>query len=287
MSRPTSLRNPDLRPPNSPSNNNNNNNHTQHRNNSGNTHEYQRPVHSHSHGHSRGGSRQTHVDPRQPRQQLPPTSDYESDAVQDMPSHRSMLPPTMSERSNTELNIAVLKRYLPSITNILSIAANAVVYTFQQPEWKKTLMEGTMFICSQRKSPHGADSGCLFILNRKGLRNLILDLDNVGDFELAGELLIFKLNHATQEVQVDSGETVTPNVLGVWTYAEDKSDRETNAALIYDMWAQLRNARAQADASDPTTLPSQTGAAVQAGRRVSMTDLFSAYNGNKLPAQAP
>ncbi|KAI0872495.1 PH domain-like protein [Hypoxylon argillaceum] len=274
-------------------------------------------AHSHSHGHGQGHgrtrSRQLQEEARhqyqhhQPQQQQPqphlqqppphfPTSDYESDTPQYMASHPSMQPTAaLAGRTNTELNLSVLQRYLPSITTVLSIAANAVVYTFQQPsEWKRTNLEGTMFICSQRKAPGDAgETGCLFILNRKGLQNFVLDLDTVGDFELAGDLLIFKLDFAAHEVHLESGEAVHPLVLGLWTYAEDKSDRETNAALINDMWSQAlrtRDARAQAAVSDPATFAAlaETGPAAQAtGRRLSVSDLFSAYNGNTLPAQAP
>lgn len=188
----------------------------------------------------------------------------------------------LAGRTNTELNLGVLRRYLPSITTILSIAANAVVYTFQPPsEWKRATVEGTMFVCSQRKTPGEAgDTGCLFILNRKGLQNFILDLDNVSDFELAGDLLIFKLDNPTHQVLLETGESVTPLVLGLWTYAEEKSDRETNAALIHDMWCEAlrtRDVRARAAASDPATFAAlaETGPAAQAtGRRLSVSDLF-------------
>ncbi|KAI0536146.1 PH domain-like protein [Xylaria digitata] len=261
--------------------------------------------HPHGHGHRRTRSRQLQEEARRQQQQqqqqqqqhIPPTSDYESDTAQYMaPPHPSVQQSAaLAGRTNTDLNLGVLRRYLPSITSVLSIAANAVVYTFQPPsEWKRTNMEGTMFICSQRKAPgEGGETGCLFILNRKGLQNFVLDLDTVGDFELAGDLLIFKLDYAAHEVHLETGEAVTPLVLGLWTYAEDKSDRETNAALITDMWSQTlstRDARAQAAASDPAAFAAlaEAGPAAQAtGRRLSVSDLFSAFNGSTIPAQAP
>ncbi|KAI1437425.1 PH domain-like protein [Xylaria sp. CBS 124048] len=265
------------------------NRHNHYQNSINNSHDPQRSGHSHGHAHRRIPSH-LHASPRQHQIQLP-ASDYESDNVQDQPSSIAMPPTDVPERSNTDLNLTVLRRYLPGITKILSIAANAVVYTFQHPsQWKKTTTEGTMFICSQRKSAQGGECGCLFILNRKGLRNVILDLDNVSDFELSGELLIFKLDYAANEVQLESGEPVTPNVLGLWTYAEENSDRETNAALVYDMWSQVRDARAQTQNSDPPTLAAATqrGAPRQlAGRRLSVTDLFLAHNGNSMSARAP
>ncbi|KAH8162750.1 hypothetical protein CIB48_g5497 [Xylaria polymorpha] len=253
-----------------------------------NNHQVGHVGHAHGHGHARTRSRQL-----QHQHQQPATSDYESDTPQHMAPQHAAPSAALAGRTNTELNLSVLRGYLPSITSILSIAANAVVYTFEPPsQWKRTNTEGTMFICSQRKAPGDAgETGCLFILNRKGLQNFILDLDTVGDFELAGDLLIFKLDYAANEVHLDSGEAVRPLVMGLWTYAEEKSDRETNATLINDMWTQAlstRDARAQAAASDPATVAAlaETGPAAQAtGRRLSVSDLFSAYNGNTMPAQ--
>ncbi|KAI0199407.1 PH domain-like protein [Astrocystis sublimbata] len=271
--------------------NNNNNNHAYPDNLHGHSHQ---PA-PHPHGHGRQRSRQI----QQQHQQLP-TSDYESDTPQQHMAPQQAAPSAaLAGRTNPELNLAVLRRYMPSITSVLSIAANAVVYTFEPPsQWQRTTMEGTMFICSQRKTPTSAtdpdsESGCLFILNRKGLQNFVLDLDNVGDFELAGDLLIFKLDHASSELHLESGETVRPKVLGLWTYAEETSDRETNATLITDMWNQAlstREARARAAAShvanaDPAAAVAalaDAGPAAQAttGRKLSVSDLFSAYNGS-------
>ncbi|KAI0517449.1 PH domain-like protein [Xylaria bambusicola] len=266
--------------------------------------------HGHGHGHRRTRSRQLQDEARrqqqnqrqphhqhhhqQQQQTHPPVSDYESDTPQYMAPNTAVQPAALAGRTNPELNLGVLRRYLPSITSVLSIAANAVVYTFQSgSQWKRTTMEGTMFICSQRKAPgEVGETGCLFILNRKGLQNFVLDLDNVGNFELAGGLLIFKLDYAAHELHLESGEAVTPQVLGLWTYAEDESDRETNATLITDMWSQAlstRDARAQAAASDPVAFVAlESGPAAQAtGRRLSVSDLFSGFNGNSIPAQGP
>ncbi|KAI0398112.1 PH domain-like protein [Xylariaceae sp. FL0594] len=254
-------------------------------------------THGHSPGHGKTRPRQLQGEgqrrQRQQQQQNPQknqptplgvTSDYESDTAQYMASHPAMPPTALAGRTNTELNLAVLRRYLPSITNVLSIAANAVVYTFQPPsEWKRSTMEGTMFICSQRRSPNEPDTGCLFILNRKGLLNFIIPLDTVSDFELAGDLLIFKLHHPVNTIQLETGEMVTPDVIGLWTYAEDKNDRELNATLIQDMWAQALEAKAQAAAATVETVTS-----VQAiGRKVSLTELFSTSSQNHMSAAGP
>ncbi|KAJ3580082.1 hypothetical protein NPX13_g474 [Xylaria arbuscula] len=269
-----------------------------------NTHLAHQQGHSHGHGHRRTRSRQLQDESR--RQRQPHHHQNQNHQQTHLPRPPPITNPTppntwlpnnaaqsaaLAGRTNPELNLSVLRRYLPSITLVLSIAANAVVYTFQSgSQWKRTTMEGTMFICSQRKAPGEAgETGCLFILNRKGLQNFVLDLDNVVNFELAGGLLIFKLDYAAHELHLENGEAVAPLVLGIWTHAEEESDRETNATLITDMWAQAlstRDARAQAAASDPATFAAlaETGPAAQATRRrLSMSDLFSGYNGNTLP----
>jgi len=149
-----------------------------------------------------------------------------------------------------------------------------------------------MFICSQRKSATEPDTGCLFILNRKGLLNFIIPLDTVSDFELAGDLLIFKLHRAVNTIQLETGEMVTPDVIGLWTYAEDKNDRELNATLIQDMWAQALNARSQAAAlssglqTSVAMMDTETTPQV-IGRKVSLTELFSTFDPNTMPAAAP
>ncbi|KAI1499580.1 hypothetical protein F5X99DRAFT_273880 [Biscogniauxia marginata] len=245
--------------------------------------------HGHGHGHSQGHlrNRSQQIQAQEQQQQFIVTSDYESDTAHYMASHPSMPPAALAARTNTELNLSVLKRYVPSISSILSIAANAVVYTFQPPtEWKKSNIEGTMFICSQDGTDGAvSEHACLFILNRKGLQNFVLDLNTVSDFELATDLLIFNLGDEANEVTMENGEAVIPKVLGLWTYAEDQSDRQMNAALIYEMWTKVREARgARAAAGFPDPAQGQAtevGPAAQAmSRKVSLSDLFRAQNGN-------
>src|SRR6185437_15446598 len=98
-------------------------------------------------------------------------------------------------RDNLEINLSVLQRYLPSITAILSQAASVVVYNFllsPQPGWDKADCEGTMFVCGQESTHSGYLSGNttagekrrIFVLNKKSLANLMLDLRKVSRFEV-------------------------------------------------------------------------------------------------------
>ncbi|KAH7178708.1 hypothetical protein DER46DRAFT_696391 [Fusarium sp. MPI-SDFR-AT-0072] len=170
---------------------------------------------------------------RQPSNRIPAVSDYESDAAA---IHADYAPPP--PRTNTELNLSVLQRYLPSIHTILSIAANAVIYTFNSASesWEKSGVEGTMFVCAQ--SPLPEDPGqrpraCVFVLNRRGLDNVIVDLSRVTHAEVSGELVIMKVEGEWQE-----GD----KVLGVWIHNDKDETREVNAAIIQEAWKIARSA---------------------------------------------
>ncbi|KAI1259393.1 PH domain-like protein [Xylariaceae sp. FL1019] len=226
--------------------------------------------------HARNRSQQVQAEALQ--QQFA-ASDYESDTAQYMASHPAMPVAALAARTNTELNMSVIRRYVPSVTSILSIAANAVVYTFEPPsEWKRmSMLEGTMFICSEGDhAGEVSENGCLFILNRKGLDNLILDLNTVDDFELSNDLLIFKLSPAANvTMKLETGATIAPEVLGIWTYAEEDSERQTNATLIYEMWSKVRQAREKRNSASHNPSDSPSGLPGLGGRKVELSELFS------------
>ncbi|KAI1065978.1 hypothetical protein LB507_001334 [Fusarium sp. FIESC RH6] len=203
---------------------------------------------------------------RQPSNRIPAVSDYESDAAAIHTDSYAPPPP----RTNTELNLSVLQRYLPTIHTILSIAANAVIYTFDSSTegWKKSGVEGTMFVCAQ--SPLPEDPGqrpraCVFVLNRRGLDNVIVDLSRVSHAEVSGELVIMKVEGDWEE-----GD----NVMGVWIHNDRDETREVNAAIIQEAWKIARSA-GPVESQGP-----EAGPAMQAmGRRLSLSDLFGSGNG--------
>jgi hypothetical protein len=181
--------------------------------------------------------------------------------------HNGYAPPP--PRSNTELNLSVLQRYLPSIHTILSIAANAVIYTFDSNSgsWDKSGVEGTMFVCAQSplaEDPSHRSRACVFVLNRRGLDNMIADLARVSHVEVSGELVIMRVDGNREE-----GE----KVLGVWIHNDKDDTRVQNAAAINEAWKVARSA-GPAEAQGP-----EAGPAMQAmGRRLSLSDLFGQPN---------
>ncbi|KAM4064491.1 dcp1-like decapping family protein [Hirsutella rhossiliensis] len=209
---------------------------------------------------SRTASRKAPRHIRQPSNLIPAASDYESDAAA-MQAPYAPPPP----RTNTELNLSVLQRYLPSIQGILSIAANAVVYTFDgaSESWDKSGIEGTLFVCAQ--SPLADDTehrprACVFVLNRRALDNLVADLARVTHVEVMDELVILRL-----EGDWEQGD----KVLGIWIHNDKDETRDINAAMIQESWKAVRSGGI-AEEQGP-----EAGPAMQAiGRRLSLSDLF-------------
>lgn len=197
---------------------------------------------------------------RNPSNLIHAVSDYESDAAA---MHSAYEPPP--PRTNTELNVSVLQRYLPSIQTILSIAANAVVYTFDSTSesWEKSGIEGTMFVCAQSPlpdDPNHSPRACVFVLNRRALDNLVVDLARVSHVEIAGELVILKVEGNWQEGS---------KVIGLWIHNDKDETREMNGAMIQESWKVARSAGTTEERGP------EAGPAMQAiGMRLSLSDLF-------------
>jgi len=232
-------------------------------------------------------------------------SDYESDAVQYMESREAPPVAHRPNRSNTDLNISVLSRYLTGVRSILSIAASATVYLFSETEgWEKCGVEGTMFVVE--RDPIVTATGqslpqvCVFVLNRRALENLVVDLVKVSDCELAEELIIFRLEDQAGSDSPGSEESGTQakKVIGIWIHADEEHTRDINMSIIRAAWQQARlswsslvQAAAEEQAQDQednngaalsqpeTAAPREAGLLV--GRRLSITDLFGQQrNGN-------
>lgn len=191
------------------------------------------------------------------------TSDYDSDAYN---------PPTHPPRTNTELNLGVLRRYHPSITSIVSVAANAVIYAFDATThtWDKSGIEGTLFICARETPPTSPPQPrfCVFVLNRRGLENLVLGLETVRDVEVTDELLILALEGGEEEGKA----------LGIWMHSDGEDTRRLNMNIIQGLWEQVRDAKRAAEGAGALAYGGEesVGPAVEAiGKTLSVDDLFA------------
>lgn len=158
-------------------------------------------------------SRATRTAQLQP--QPTPTSDYETDTVNPSDAAPTLAPPP--QRTNTELNLTVLRRYEPSITHILSIAPFAVVYTFSpdSQQWEKCGIEGTLFVCQLSSAKSGRVGYNVMILNRKSLDNFTCELVSAEDVEVTEQYVI---------LQAMGEDGVTPAIYGIWIFSDAKAE---------------------------------------------------------------
>ncbi|KAL9601422.1 MAG: hypothetical protein Q9179_002878 [Wetmoreana sp. 5 TL-2023] len=167
---------------------------------------------------------------------MPQPSEYDSDRP--IPPAEILSTPPF-QRTNTELNLSVLQRHLPSTTHIVSIAPYAVVYTFTPTaqNWEKSGIEGTLFVCQQSPS-RNVERFSVVVLNRKGLNDFVCPLSEDVDFE-SGYIIL-------RSTDADGGD----NIWGLWIFEEQDGTstaglREVNAKIIQD--CALRAARPALD----------------------------------------
>jgi hypothetical protein len=217
-------------------------------------------------------------------QQPVQASDYDSEAPYTAPE-------SLSVRSNTELNLTVLQRYHPSITSILSIAASCQIYNYFPADgtWDKAEIAGTLFVCQMAPfSPTtvgGRDRYCVALLNKKGLDNLIIDMQDVQEVEIKEEFMIIRFLEQGQAGL--RGPLEEEKVLGFFIHADQADTREMNCTLVKGLWERVKDG-AVMEALDRGTLEmggsesfeeagfesGSTSGAVLTGRRLSLTDLF-------------
>jgi len=195
------------------------------------------------------------------------TTDYDTDTgVQAATNY------TVSKRTNDELNLSVLLRYLPSIHTILSVANYAVLYTFNPSAhaWQKADIEGTLFVCALDPAETGAEQFCVIILNRRGLENFVVDIVSPGDIEISGEYLYVRS-------EVD-GETY-----GLWIYSEDGTSTANQREIIHQIIvecaklaeaARTRTSNGLDVEEDGDIVAEEEYESAPMGRQVSLRELF-------------
>ncbi|KAM0278252.1 hypothetical protein ACHAQH_005265 [Verticillium albo-atrum] len=211
----------------------------------------------------------------------PITSDYDSDAqnlsLLDQNAAAPTPNPALLNRTNTDLNLSVLRRYIPSIHSILSIAANAVVYTFAPAtsSWERAGIEGTYFLCFLAPEP-GQEAAppraCIFVLNRRGLENINIDLAGVGHFEVMDGIYIFRLDEGSDVLAgvkpEDADAVIDKTVVGIWIHTEDDETRMSNAVMVQETMRLVQTGEAHVE-GEPAVQGEQP-----TGRKISVSALF-------------
>lgn len=131
-----------------------------------------------------------------------------------------------------EINLAVLKRYAPTIQNYTAMAHNATLFTWniETGGWEETGVKGPFFVCNQEHqvsaTGHFVPRGCAFILNRSNPENAVFDLATIAECELLqGQLL---------STMTDSGEG--------WGFFMDMGKAQETWDAFRKLWHNVRAA---------------------------------------------
>ena len=199
-------------------------------------------------------------------------------------------------RTNEELNISVLRRHNPSITTVLSLAPYTVVYVFSAttPQWEKSGIEGTMFVCQLSEGPLGEERYGVYVLNRRGLNNFELLLTDGDNVEVTDDYVILKAdsgnakgNGEKRSHTNNSGIDDDVRFYGLWIYSEPPPNstaktRALNAQMIKECAVHAGQSRMFAEERQEAVHKRSMYAAAAApndqpvggGRRISLQELF-------------
>ncbi len=156
---------------------------------------------------------------------------YENDVFIGSPNTTSILAPPInptlplpppSSRTNVELNLSVLKRYLPATKSILLIAPYAALYSFlpSAEQWEKSSIQGTLFVVGLASPASGPERYAIIILNRLGLENFVLELRPGADVDLEEEIVVVRGGGGVEEDGM---------IWGLWIFEE--GDEKSTAGM--------------------------------------------------------
>ncbi|XP_036433649.1 mRNA-decapping enzyme 1B [Colossoma macropomum] len=146
-----------------------------------------------------------------------------------------------------DISLAALQRQDPYINNIVDVASQVALYTFNNEtnEWEKTDVEGTLFVYTRLASPkHG-----FTIMNRLSMDNLTEPITKDLDFQLQDPFLLYR--------------NARLSIYGIWFY--DKADCQRIAELTKNLTRQEQQLHTQTQTSgwvSPQRLESKEGKGV-------------------------
>lgn len=195
-------------------------------------------------------------------------SDFESDN----PAQEAMPVTELRRYDNTnDLNHSVLRRYVPSLNAILSIASFCVLYAFNpvNQAWEKLGVDGSLFVNSLTPDADGVARFNIVVLNRRGTdpNAFTIEIKTANDVELTDEYIILQ----------DQAEDGSLKIYGLWIFTEPHPSstamaREINGqmikqcAMMADTSRKIAMQNAQSSDEEPQS--------VAMGRQLSLRELF-------------
>ncbi|KAK9450023.1 uncharacterized protein V1518DRAFT_415322 [Limtongia smithiae] len=149
-------------------------------------------------------------------------------------------PPSLPLSATTaELNHIVMTRHDPALTKINLTSSHAVLYKFvpDTSAWEKLPCQGVLFIYTRSKESdydddvedEGEQEHVLAILNRHGIKNFMVSLEEVTNIERLDEFVMLRTPAGAVEPwdlsYEDSTQPRQADVWGIWIYTDE--DRAT------------------------------------------------------------
>ncbi|KAI5849312.1 hypothetical protein DFP73DRAFT_540139 [Morchella snyderi] len=201
----------------------------------------------------------------------------------------------MAPRTPTDVNYAVLRRYLPRLHEILTIATYVHIYIWPSTSnsWRKAGFEGSLFLVSLNPplpTPEDpipkTEEYMLFLLNRCSLNNWHYKLRNPDDIDLeSGEICVLRAN---EPIQHDNGTAANGNgngsgtedevAYGLFIFSESGTstaeDKEKFLKMTKECATTFQATSASAAVPTPVPQPEPQQQQTQAGRSISVLELF-------------
>ncbi|MCJ1306849.1 mRNA-decapping enzyme 1B [Agyrium rufum] len=217
---------------------------------------------------------------------LPTISDNESDIQQQITETDPSASASGTTRTDSELNLAVLKRHDTSIIALEHVSPYAVVYIFSTAtqEWEKSGIEGTSFICRLAPNSDCADRFVVMVLNRRGMDNFRFELMDEEQVDVSDEYIMMQSGSGDEDEE--GGQQ---KVYGLWVYCEPppsstSQDRVRAAKKIQECAVMAGNSRRLARErlengyeaeTDEITVPEHYREPAAMGRQLSVRQLFN------------
>lgn len=184
-----------------------------------------------------------------------------------------LLHPPTTQRTFQEVNLSVLRRYLPGTESVVLVTPYAALYEFYPSvmHWEKSSIQGTLFLVSLEAPSPGLHRYAIIILNRLSLDNFIFELMPSADVDLEEEIIVMRADDADDSV-----------IWGIWLFEEGEGS--STAGIRNKVTRKIRECidTVQAEAE-----PVGDSMALGEGDEYSYEDLYGSSDAHVSPIESP
>ncbi|KAF9434526.1 hypothetical protein BGZ76_007868 [Entomortierella beljakovae] len=157
----------------------------------------------------------------------------------------------MNKAARKAVNLSVLQRHDPNISDILDSSSHVVVYKFDEntQTWTKKNVEGTMFVFKRSAAP----SYGFFIMNRLGLENLMADLTGDMALQVTSDYIIYRAGediHGIWIFETTDRDRIAEKLLACCKKAKEESQEPSVPANVRDQTSPQRSTHTHTNPSN-------------------------------------